>query len=196
MRDMDIRKALVPALRQIYRGDRNTVVIEELGLCQGAAIVDVAVFNGILHGYEIKSNQDNLERLSAQEEVYNRALDRVTVVASERHIDRLVKMVPSWWGLWRASIHNKMVRITYVRPSRQNPNIDPMGLVQLLWRDEAIEALTSLDMQRGFIKKPRTEIWEKLVNCLSLEDLRRTVKDHIRVRQNWKRVCSQAPNGG
>lgn len=196
MRDIDIRKSLVPALRQIYRGDRNTIIIEELGLCQGAAIVDVAVFNGILHGYEIKSNHDNLERLSSQEEVYNRALDRVTVVASERHIDKLAKIAPPWWGLWRASIHDNMVRITYVRPSRQNPNIDPMGLVQLLWRDEAIETLTSLDMQRGFTKKPRTEIWERLVECLSLEDLRRTVRDHIRVRQNWQRVCTRAPNGG
>lgn len=147
MRDIDIRRSLIGLLRQVYRHEPDTLILEEVGLCQGAAIMDLAVINGFLHGYEIKSEQDKLDRLSLQEKIYNMTLDRVTLVTSERHVDKVVKIVPVWWGLWKASGSNKIIHITEVRRPGQNPSVDPMALVQLLWRDEAIEALSDLGLQ-------------------------------------------------
>ena len=70
MRDIDIRRRL-RADERLHPWDSNTRIVEELGLCQGVARVDLAVVNGTIHGYEIKSERDTLTRLSGQAEIYN-----------------------------------------------------------------------------------------------------------------------------
>lgn len=186
MRDIDIRHSLVRMLRQVYRHEPDTLILEEMGLCQGAAIVDLAVINGFLHGYEIKSEQDKLDRLQVQEQIYNKTLDRVTLVTGERHVDKLLKTAPVWWGLWKASGSNAIIHIREVRRPGQNPSIDPMAVVQLLWRDEAIAALSHLGLHRGLANKPRAEAWRRLVESLPVDDLRRTVTERIKSRQGWR----------
>lgn len=42
------------------------LVVEELGLFHGASRVDLAVVGRSLHGYEIKSDRDSLDRLEQQ----------------------------------------------------------------------------------------------------------------------------------
>ena len=66
MRDSDIREVLLDSWQKKYFSDESTRVFEELGLCQGDARVDVAVVNGSIHGFEIKSERDSLDRLSNQ----------------------------------------------------------------------------------------------------------------------------------
>jgi len=58
MREIDIRRALLADVRQRHRDEPDTLIREELGVCQGIARVDLAVVNGSVHGYEIKSEQD------------------------------------------------------------------------------------------------------------------------------------------
>jgi hypothetical protein len=50
------------------------------GLDHGQVFVDVAVINGEIHGYELKSERDTLERLPRQVEVYSAVLGRATLV--------------------------------------------------------------------------------------------------------------------
>ena len=45
--------------RQLWDG-KGKIDVEELGVCRGRVRVDVAVVNGTLHGYEIKSDRDSL----------------------------------------------------------------------------------------------------------------------------------------
>lgn len=61
--DADIRSVLRSRLSFQHAAEADTVVIEELGLCRGQVRVDVSVVNGLLHGYEIKSDRDSLRRL-------------------------------------------------------------------------------------------------------------------------------------
>src|ERR1700674_1251921 len=70
LRDSEIRAALRAKLHSIHSQDPETVVIDELSLCQGDARVDMAVVNGSLSGYEIKSDRDTLTRLPRQLAVY------------------------------------------------------------------------------------------------------------------------------
>src|SRR4051812_32552800 len=71
-------------------------------ICQMRARVDVAVVNGELAGFEIKSDVDRLTRLTTQVGFYGRVFDRACVVAGPRHVDLLRRRLPSWWGLWIA----------------------------------------------------------------------------------------------
>ena len=68
------------------QNDPQTLIVEELGIRQGAARVDVAVVNGSLHGYEIKSARDTLERLPKQSELYSSVFDTITLVTAENHL--------------------------------------------------------------------------------------------------------------
>ena len=68
-KDQDIRSVLNQKLEKKYR-DADTIIINELGLLQGLCRVDVAVINGIIHGYEIKSEADTLERLPLQAKLW------------------------------------------------------------------------------------------------------------------------------
>ncbi|MDA8118743.1 MAG: sce7726 family protein, partial [Gammaproteobacteria bacterium] len=74
----------------------DTVVLDELGICRGEVRVDVAVVNGEIHGYEIKSDRDSLRRLASQVELYSKVLDQATLVAGERHFDAAAALLPEW----------------------------------------------------------------------------------------------------
>ena len=73
--------------------------MDEFAILEGSGRIDVAVVNSKLHGYEIKSAVDTLERLPSQQESYSKVFDRITLVADERHIPEAVKILPPWWGL-------------------------------------------------------------------------------------------------
>jgi hypothetical protein len=107
MRDSDLRAALLRRLARRHSRDAETLILQELGLRHGAAHVDVAVVNGLLHGYELKSDSDSLGRLARQALVYGSVLDRVTLVVGRRHVEEAVGMVPAWWGVQVAEMGTK-----------------------------------------------------------------------------------------
>ena len=96
---MDVREALHAKVLLAHRDDPHTLVVDELGLCEGEARVDIAVVNGFIHGFEIKSERDTLERLPHQVEVYSLVLDRVTLVVAENHAAHAMEVIPDWWGV-------------------------------------------------------------------------------------------------
>lgn len=94
MRDRDVRQALHRKVLKEHHGDADTLVLDELGLRHGTCRVDIAVVNGYLHGYEIKSDSDTLERLPAQIATYGLVLDRATLVVGERHLEKAKPLIP------------------------------------------------------------------------------------------------------
>src|SRR3954453_16495336 len=99
MRDREVREALHSKVLREHHGQANTLVVDELGLRHGMVRVDIAVVNGFLHGYEIKSDADTLSRLPTQVDVYSKVLDRATLVVGERHVEKAKLCVPEWWGI-------------------------------------------------------------------------------------------------
>ena len=192
MNDADIREILLSDLGRKYESDPDTVIIEELGLCQGAARVDIAVVNGSIHGFEIKSDQDNLRRLPTQVEIYNRSLGSVTLIVGNRHFDKALKVIPKWWGIIVANKKSGKLQLKMRRKGRSNPFLDPFAVVQLLWREEALEAIKKRGQHQGLINKPRTELWKKLAEDLPIEELVDLVRTNLKSRVNWRSVYQQA----
>jgi hypothetical protein len=196
MRDVDIRRALREGPLAIYASDPDTLVVEELGLCEGESRIDVAVINGYLIGYEIKSARDTLERLPAQAQVYSRVFDFVVIVVHERHFQRVIALVPEWWGISVASHRGpEDIEIHEFRPAQQNPGRDPAALVKLLWRDEALSLLRSIGKAWGVASKPRDVIWERLALVLSLDELGAAVRGLLKARGDWRSAPSPSPCG-
>jgi hypothetical protein len=85
-RDSDIRRVLLADLGQKYKNPEHDLIVEEFGC--NAARADVAVINGSLHAFEIKSDSDSLERLPGQIEAYRGVFEYVTLICGRRLIER------------------------------------------------------------------------------------------------------------
>src|SRR3989442_15101479 len=109
MNEFQLRSAVKRKVLARYQNDPNTRILDELGLRHGAARVDIAVVNGIIHGFELKSDSDNLKRLPSQVQIYNSVLDKVTLVVGRRHASAAIALVPRWWGITIATIIGRNV---------------------------------------------------------------------------------------
>lgn len=186
MRDVDVRDALHRRLAHEHPEDDSTYVFDELGLCQQVR-VDVAVINGRMSGYELKSERDTLRRLPAQVDVYSRVLDFATLVVAEKHHDHALPLLPDWWGVLLASPDgNGSVALTEVRAASENPHQDAFALAQLMWRDEALAILAARGVDRGVRTKARHYVWRRISESIPLEELREIVRTTLKERQGWR----------
>ena len=188
-----IRSELLRTLAAEFADDSTTLLLDEFGILEGRNRVDLAAVNGALHGYEIKSERDTLTRLGAQAQAYARVFDYVTLVATSRHLEAARPRLPDWWGLARAEPSGDRVEICQVRKARRNSSVDPTAIVQLLWREEAVEILHDLGVRRGVSSKPRRIVWQRLIEAIdSTEILRLYVRETIKGRSDW-RTSTPAP---
>lgn len=127
-----------------------------------------------MDGFEIKTDRDTLRRLPRQVAAYGRLFDRCSVVAAEKHHDAAAAILPSWWGLTTVHV-NGGVSFTEVRKPRPNPVVDPEILVRLLWKDEAIAALTQLGAAPDR-RASRGALWRELLETATLVQLRAAVR--------------------
>lgn len=186
MRDADVRRALLEQLRAEH-SPADTLIVEELGLCQGSTRVDVAVINGELSGYEIKSASDTLVRFPRQQQLYSQILDRAWIVACDERLQELEATLPSWWGMIAiVSATTDGLELCVRRESSVNPCIDAAALAELLWRDEALALLSSRGVDRGVRTKGRRELWARVLEVYSLAELRDAVRAAIKARSTWR----------
>ena len=185
MRDADIRAALMTRLQREHHGDVETLIRQEMGLCAGGRRVDVAVINGDLSGFEIKSDHDTLARLAGRAAVYGRVLDRVTLISTDRYLAPAIKMLPTWWQIVRAEPSEAGPCLTLVRQGALNDGQDAMAIAQLLWREEALMELRRRGLARGMGNKRRWLIWERLAAEVPMDELKTVVRDQLRARQDW-----------
>jgi hypothetical protein len=185
--DKVIREALKSHLKDLHAGDFKLRIVEELGVEHGAARMDVAVINGVLHGYEIKSDRDTLLRLPEQMEIYNGVFDRITLVVGKSHLRDAINAIPDWWGILIAKINdNDSVIFNEIRKARMNVKKNSLSVAKLLWRDEALEILEEAGVANGFRSKPRSLIYEKLSAVIEQEVLEGKVRDALCFREAWR----------
>ncbi len=196
MRDTEIREFLRLRLRAMISGDTNAFILEEFGLCQHEARIDLAVLNGEFVGFEIKSDSDSLSRLARQEAVYSRILDRVILVVGQTHIERATTIVPAWWGIWQARTTGLDMELVEVRPAGLNPALDCSALVRLLWRTESIEILKRHQIEKGVLSKPRKLLWQRLTEHLTSFELRSTVHEMLKKRLSLQQTVQPELNDG
>lgn len=196
MREADVRKAVDSKELRSYRLDGESKILHEFCLCQGDVRIDIAVVNGHLHGYELKSDSDTLERLPRQIEAYDKVLDYTTLVVGEKHLDKAVKIIPTWWGVVRAKEVNGRTYTKVIRQAEENPHVELYSLAQLLWHREALLALEAHDLAKGLKSKPRRVLWEKLAKHFSREELSHIVRNAIKLRPDRTTAKPRRRNGG
>ncbi|MEF2144123.1 MAG: sce7726 family protein [Desulfovibrionaceae bacterium] len=182
MREADVRKAVDSKELRSFRLDGESKILHEFCLCQGDVRIDIAVVNGHLHGYELKSDSDTLERLPHQIKAYDKVLDFTTLVVGEKHLNEAVEIIPDWWGIVRAKEVNGRTYTKVIRQAKENPHVDLFSLAQLLWRREALLTLEAHGLDKGMKSKPRKELWEKLARHFTRKELSHIVRNAIKHR--------------
>lgn len=187
--DPDIRKLLLKKFFEIdeFISDPTTKVVSEMDVCFGASRIDIAVINGRIHGFEIKSERDKLERLPSQIKAYNKVFDTVTVVVSENHFPKIVEMVPDWWGIFCVSKDNQVPSLTITRHYELNKEVDVFYLVQLLWKNELLELLGT----KGKKSKTRFALCKMAVENIEEENIKEFVREKLKSRKDWRAVQLQ-----
>ncbi|MBT3193728.1 MAG: sce7726 family protein [Verrucomicrobia bacterium] len=197
MNDATIREGFHRKRLRRHHAACDTLVVDELGLMHGKCRADIAVINGHLSGYEIKSDEDTLNRLEQQAPAYAAVFDRATVVIGEKHAQDVEACIPEWWGivLSRQGIRGS-ISFETVRRGHRNMAVDPFAVAQLLWRNEAEELLAEMDCPQIVLRQKRSVLYEHLAASISLQELRHRVSERLRRRRNWRRPVVRAPNGG
>lgn len=182
-----IRIALKDRHLRHHHGRDDSFMIDELGLAHAQCRVDLAVFNGHLHGYEIKSARDTLDRLPRQLAIYSEALQKLTLVVAARHLDAAALIGPDWCGLIEVTSGPRGgMKFASHRRARLNPGLDPFMLAHLLWRSEVQNLLRLRGASSADLSAPRKQLYRALANELSVRELAMAIKSAMATRARWR----------
>ena len=182
MRDSDVRRAVKVWLGAEYAHDPDSYIVEEMGVWSGTVRIDVAIINGSLSGYELKSDRDTLERLPHQRDIYGHVFDYLHLVVGKRHAEDAEKLLPDWWGIQIAIADSRDVKLLPHRRPSLNPSPDPYLIAELLSKEEAISVLSAFGIDRGWKSKKIRLIHERLANEIPLPDLKDQVRSILKKR--------------
>jgi hypothetical protein len=182
-----IRTALRTRHLKRHHGRQDVLIIDELGLAHAQSRIDLAVFNGHLHGYEIKSAADTLDRLPRQLAIYRSALQKLTLVVASRHLEAAEAIVPDWCGLTEIIDGPRGGMIfTSRRRAHVNPDLDPFMLAHLLWHPEAQDLLRARGASKAEVNVPRKRLYRMLADEIPVRELAPAVKAAMATRTGWR----------
>lgn len=180
-----IRHPLLRYLYSVYNGLPNVILCSEFCIRKGLCYADHAVLHNALHGFEIKSDADNLARLDAQIQYYNEVFDFATLIAGPKHANRAYDRIPPWWGFTYADHSKGRVELERVRLPRQNPHQHIEAITALLWRDEALTLLNALIPNHKLKYASRRAMYRHLVENVEPMELKQHVNHTLRERSTW-----------
>lgn len=186
-KDADIRSALHAKRLRRAKSHPDTLVIDELGLAHARSRIDVAVINGCIHGYEIKSAKDNLDRFATQIDIYRQTLQKLTLVTAPKHVAGIMDRAPEWCGVLAAEQGSRGgVSFQVLRNPVANPDIDPVMMAHLLWRNEVIELLSQAGCPPKDLRRPRRQLYEILCEAMTLREITASIRAFMVRRRTWR----------
>lgn len=184
LNDNGVRNLLIDELNNKYKNDPDTRIINELGINNGESRVDVAVVNGIIHGYEIKSDFDTLARLPRQMAYYNKLFQRMTIVSSRKYYQQVYELVPKWWGIKIIS-HDGM-RLIEKRKGRKQSAQDKDSLLRLLWKKDLEDFIDVMGYPKRMKKLKKHQLLEVFSEEADVYTIQQHVYKSLKTRENWR----------
>lgn len=173
--------------------ERDARLVEEMGVWSGSVRIDLALINGSLSGYELKSDSDTLERLPRQLAIYGRVFDYLHLIVGRKHLEKAQKILPDWWGIKIAIQGDCGIKLLPHRAPALNPSPDPYLIAELLSKDETIGVLQKFKLDKGWRSKKIRLIHEHLARELELRDLKDEVRAVLKARPRSVTVHPSEP---
>lgn len=183
--DFDIRNSLINQIKKDNH-KKNYRILEELVICDGSSRIDIAVANGKLLGYEIKSDYDTLDRLDNQIKYYNKTFENITIIVGKKFEQVILEYVPTYWGV-SVAYRNKFGNVTIkrIRASKVNKNLSKPHLLDLLWNHE-IKLLLKQYNITGYSREKRAGLKNMAIENLSLNDIKKYTIKQLKTRTGWR----------
>lgn len=177
--DKEIRSSLIARLSALSKAPR--AILEELRVHNGNAIADVVTVHTSAHCYEIKGDNDSVYRILNQGRFYDLVFKKITLVTTDKQIDKALRLAPSHWGIMRARKVAGMVKLSYVRSVKPSPDFDKQLALLTLWRSELTEvALTITDEKIS--KLNRAKLSALIADNLATDELVKNIGDQLITR--------------
>lgn len=175
LNDPEIRSALLRKLSN--QRHRPKAILEELHVHNGRAIADVVTLHNEPHCYEIKGENDRIERILTQGVFYNRTFRRITLITTTNHLSRAKKLAPPFWGLILAETESGEIQLKHIRGAQKNPTFDKRKAAHTLWKSEMLSLLNQGTLKRrprDFLAQMISETQSKIALSQSISELLHT----------------------
>ncbi|MEE1924349.1 sce7726 family protein [Pseudomonas sp. 148P] len=183
------------AIRETLKGwvtthlstDAGDVLIEELGFVNrqdGRSVdmtfrADLAVANGRLVAFEIKSGADSLKRWPSQCTAYFNVFDEVWLCTHGRHLEKALGVTPKGVGIL---VTDDLGGLVLLRNARRNGKCNAYDLSGLLWREE-LEVLCERHGIEVKKRETKSDIRHKVSSTVPIEAIRDYVLSRLKVRK-------------
>lgn len=137
--DTDIRYPLISWLQDLHSADPCTAFLQEFEMPRPSARIDLAVVNGEMAGFEIKSDRDTLTRLDRQVPAFSRFFDKVSLVTTRKHLKKARLSIPDWWGIILFEPVGSGPTFKLRRKPKQNRHVHIESMLYTLSKDEITE---------------------------------------------------------
>jgi hypothetical protein len=177
-RDRDIRVALE---RWLLSKQHNSPVriIHEFPIPRPSARIDLALINGRISGYEIKSDVDSLTRLPSQLGSYGKIFEQLCVVTTPKKSRTVLENTPSWCGVLCYSDEGKFKTL---RKLKLNPNVDIECLLYSLSKKELLKIAATASLNYVKTKNLKSEIISEIINNASRRSIIKNCRYQLKNR--------------
>ena len=171
MNDPEIRALLYPLLL-------GGVHIDELPT--GTTRADVVhITEHFMHGYEVKGDGDTLQRVANQLRCYGEVYDFVTFIITEKHLAKLLPLLPAWVGVQVASAEGLRLH----RAAAYNATVALAPLARLILLEEVKQFLLARGLAGASTLRSReVSNFLRTTNTVSLSSLAQYVRARLMAR--------------
>ena len=141
---------------------------------------DFLVINGDTKSFEVKSKIDTLNRLAKQVSDYGDVFEYNTVVIDKCHLNKVLKLLPDYYGVWFYENNKKIV----YKEAKYSPNINALEQLGLFNKKELLKSFKSFDKDYIVRNHLATNINLALKNTLK----QRYSNRWLFVQENWDNI--------
>lgn len=172
-------------IRDFVSVQAGELLVDELPICGHSARADLAWVSDTISGYEIKSQNDTLSRLSKQVDFYDRVFHYSTLVVAEKHVASAKRMLPEHWGFWVVPT-NKLSEFVIEREPSTNEHKCGAAISEFLWTHELLEIISELGKVEVRESWSRKKLRQLLVSELDPTLLLQITAAKMKLRQRWR----------
>lgn len=185
----DIRIALRGWVHDKFELKQNDILINELGFWNKdpestvdfSFRADLALANGRLVGFEIKSQRDSLKRWMSQMTAYSNVFDEIWLCSHGKHLYRALEITDKHIGVLAVDDSGS---ITVVRYAAENTKLNFYDLSGLLWKDELLAFASLNNILEIKSRMTKNEIRNILSMHSSLGELKPYVLQKLKERKS------------
>lgn len=179
LREQDVKIALIDWL---YKKGMlsDATIINEMVVANWSRRADLAIANGSLQAFEIKSDFDSLKRLDGQLKIFKSSFEKVTIVCAPKFTCEVSKRVSSDVGVVEFQSNNGSVRFKVIQKGRICSRLNKVAYLDFLLKTELKDLLN----QHGitFSNELHRDCLEVLASKISLNKIRDFVIASIKNR--------------